>query len=385
MKKILILVFGLLPTITLSAESSPEEVTRAFAQALNDRDANAMKGLLDVDALGKRVAVRIFDSPSDRNVEAFLSGFREAAPNVYQSLASLGGAADGQAKFLRVRQLGGETFGLVRIDFETEGLNYVDLLIKKNSDGDFVVADLYSLTNGELLSETMTGVAQVMNTPSPSLLERIFGGSVDASARDKILSFVRLYRAGKLEAALDAYESLPPKVQDTRQFLVLASQIAGLMDDESQWLGYLNELAEKHGDHPSTAFMLIDHYLLTGQYDAAMEGISAMEKRVGVDGATTNLRAATYIFAGELEQARRAAQNAIKIEPTYEEPYFSMVQICVDLEDYACAVEHYQMTETRFGYEYDREVFDDPQWQAENPVYVPFVNSPEFKEWIDSR
>ena len=350
------------------------EVANAFVDAFNERDERAMAAILDMEAVARRAAPLVSNDPEFQN--GFIQGATQSKNQVVANILRPAAQQEGWATLRKVERRAGFTWALVRMTFGDGALDYMDLVLSKEGAESTRVIDWYSLSAGVLVSTQLGGTSQLFTNPSPSLIERLFGTPTTEDTAKSIQEIIKLNQSGQPAAAFGLYKKLPESLQNERAMINMALGINAGLNDEAGYRMLLDRLAEHHGDDPSASFLLIDHYFYNNEFDKALHSIDVMEKRVGVDGATAQLRANLLLASGDLERARAAAAMGLEAEPDFDRPYYAMIDVCISAEDFDCAVQHYRTLEDRFGYQFDRTVFE------QFPELADFMASPEFTSWL---
>ena len=135
-------------------------------------------------------------------------------------------------------------------------------------------------------------------------------------------------------------------------------------------------MAAHHADDPAASFMLIDYYYTKKDAAQVLKAIDTMERRVGVDGATKQLRSSAYLLANDLPNALKYAEESIRVEPDRLAAYDTRATILVHLGRFPDAVKAYRDMETRFELTFSREIF------VGDPVFEKLVVSKAFRAWL---
>jgi hypothetical protein len=123
------------------------------------------------------------------------------------------------------------------------------------------------------------------------------------------------------------------------------------------------------------------HYLLWGHFSKKMDCGKA-EQCIdhiigfqGPDGWLHSCRAHTFLECDEFEQARRAGEEAIRIEPKLVDGYFWTVTSSLRAKNYDAAV----------GYltQLDRELGVSIEELIEGSIDPDFLESPQYLKWLD--
>jgi hypothetical protein len=125
--------------------------------------------------------------------------------------------------------------------------------------------------------------------------------------------------------------------------------------------------------------VLLDHYVAQGDTQKAIGAVTAMEKRVGVDGVTSLLKANVYLRAATYEQTVSFAQNAIRIEPDLQDGYYSLAMGYIGQGKFKEALDMHQSISSRFGRRFQRSGF------VSDPKFAAFVQSAAFQKWLPAQ
>jgi len=208
----------------------------------------------------------------------------EALPNATRTaldkaLAALQGT---QLQFLRVRQDNGETRALLRVIGRENTLNYLELVCELRLMKQVKIVDLYSMTSGELLSETMQRIA-IMVGPEPSLFDRLAGRQNAGLAKGKAaLEIVKLSEAGDHQGVLKKFNVLSPELQRQKLLIMLRAKSASKVS-EPEYLGALRFWRANYPKDPAVDLISIDSFFLQQKYDMALEAIDRLDASVGGD------------------------------------------------------------------------------------------------------
>ena len=371
------LLFATCASAQIADRTSDRETARKFGvavtAALNERDEKAMLQLLDIHGLALRAGkVQGLDGAT---LQRFTAGFEKGAAQMHAAYFQKLEISNGTAVFMRVTDTR-PARALVRFDLGNDGTDYMEFVLETR-DGRTRAVDWFQLSTGELLSVTAGGFGQMLTTTDTGLLARLFATDrVDASTLQYLKRAGELQRAGKFAEALIEVKKLPEPIRHARAMLIFQSSLALLSKNDAEYTAILAKLAERYADDPATAFMLIDHYFTKKDVSNMLKALDTMEKRVGIDGVTRNLRAAAYYSAGDYANTLKQADEAIRVEPTFMSGYDTRASALVGLGRYADAVAQYKDLEQRFDLQFSREAFTG------DATFAKFVASPAFREWL---
>lgn len=346
-----------------------ETIGVVYADAMNNKDIQKLVKFFDMKGFAYTTARTVFDSK--RDIDTYVKGFlRNTEEKFLRHVFSPIFKQEVKVKFLRV--LNGNQ-PLIRIDYQTGGHEYAVLDIKRTADNKLTVVDMFLLSSGKKLSVTIGAASQLMIRPSKSMLRRLFG-KVDVDA-DMVRSFRELINYKKNEKYKEAYdliESFPDELKNERVMIDMSIQLSQFIN-EDEYRKQLSRLDKYYGKDETTTFILIDHYYFTKNYNKAQLSIDRLIDRFGVDGALLNLKANTYHIANNNINAQAYARKAIKLEPLFEDAYWTLATVLTTDEDYDELVKVLNVIEKKFSYTFTAEDFTGSSF------YKEFVKTSEFK------
>jgi len=372
------LLFATCGFAQISGTSTEREAARRFgesiASAFNERDEKLMSTLIDVRGFGLRVAKVQGMGPGDQ--EQFVAGFEKSGlSQLYAGYFRVLTDSNGSARFMRATDTR-PARALVRLDLGANGNDYLEFMLETR-EGRTRAVDWFVLSQGELVSVTIGSVVQMFTTSDTGLLGRLFGTErIDAKTLGRLRKAGELQRAGKYAEALNEMRQLPDAIANSRPLLSAQASMAQMAKDDAEYTRVIAKLAEKYSDEPATAFKLIDHYFTIKDRPRMLKALDTMEKRVGADGVTRNLRAAAYFSFGDYANTLKYADEAIQLEPDLMSGYDTRASALVGLARHAEAVAEYQSLEKRFEIQFTRDVFTG------DPLFAKFVASPAFRGWL---
>ncbi len=369
----LLFLCAVLPASADTSLDSVEKVGREIVRACNERDETGFLAKVDLDALGQRVAQGMQLNPADQ--KSFLEGFRQGgAKNMVLTLFKALDSTEGKVRFLRMVP---PSKVLVRFDLGGQGYDYYEFIVQPDATGRLRAVDWFQLSRGALVSQAVGALAQLMIAPNPDLLRSLFGlKTVDKAIVDQMLSISRKQREGRYAEALAEMERLPEPIANSRVMLQTRVGTASMAKLDDAYRSALSQLAQRYGDDPSAAFLLLDHYFFERQTDRILEAITTIEKRVGVDGVTRLFRANANMMAGRYDETVKYAQESVRLEPDLLDSYYSLAEGYLGQKKYPEVVATLSGAGARFGLVFDRAEF------AKDPRYAEFMKSAAFRKWL---
>lgn len=280
------------------------------------------------------------------------------------------------AKVLRVKAAGGVVLALIRLDYGDSGTGYMDMHLKRMSDGQVQIVDWYDYSTGQLYSQSLRQIIALMS-PTPTVLGKVF--DLMSNRKDSIDAVVKLVKLGgedKHEQTARKFLAMDEDLRRNRMLNIIAVQAANTSGNEELYRKTLANLDRYYRADPSMAFLLLDFYFLEGQYDQALSALDTVQASFGVEDASLFVFKANALSAGGRHKvAAQQAMRAIEIEPEYELGYWSLLSALVLGESFAQAVPVAKALEEKFDYDMG------PESLGAHETYAAFVASGEYKRW----
>ena len=361
------------------SEEKVAAVGQKIAKAINDQNLNALVEQVNLRALGLRVAKKM--DISQLQLEGFITGFsKELKDKALQKILMQMKQDGGAAKMMRVTRRGADLRALVRLKFESGGVEYLEFVVEADERGNYRAVDWLPMTFGDLVSTMVGSVSRVMTNPDRGLLESLFGiTEFDPALVTKIKKINEFERAGKYHDAVGAIDSLPPKLANAKLFVFRRVTLASVANDEAFYRKALQKLADLYGNDPSASGLLIDYYILEGKTDDAVKAIGAMQNWAGADGVTEVLKANTYERGLRYKEMLSTAKRAVELEPDLLDGHSTLASAQLRNNLYNDAIVTYTNMESQFQLRFAAEHF------ADDPSATEFIKSAEFKKWMRSK
>jgi len=279
---------------------------------------------------------------------------------------------NGSYRLLRVRTVDGRPHAVFRM-LLGDSFNYHEYLFEAAPGGGARIADLYPYIAGEWLSETFGRAFRVMLASDPK------GGLKDNEYMknlDKIQKITALREAGKPAESLKLCLALPAALQKDKSLLLLRC-LAAMEVGPKESLEAIEAMKKHYPGDPSLALFSLGPYTQAKRYDEAHWALDALEKATGGDAYLHGQRAEIHLAAGEFDQARASALEAIKTEKTLDTGYWAMVTVTLQEKKYADTVTWLTTIEKELKVQFGDFANQEP--------YAGFVKSPEFAAWMKAR
>jgi len=373
---VLATLFATCSLAQVAPDTAKREIVARFgeemAEALNARDTPKLRKLIDIRGLAARTGT--FIGYEGKEHDDFVRGFARTGDAHIDAMVRNMETTSGIAKFMRVPDKNAG-HALVRLELGQSGFDYLEFVVDTKGKEPRAV-DWFRLVSGELMSVTLGGMGQLYTTEDPNLLGRLFGTQMVGKATLKTLHEVgELQKQMKFAEALAKLKTLPEPIVSSRIMLTIQASLAVSARKDAEYARLLARLAEKYSGDATAAFMLVDHYFNKKDLSRILSSLDTVEKRVGIDGVTRQLRAAGYYTCGDFASALKFSEESIRLESDRMGAHDFRGLSLVALARFEEAVTVYRDIEERFGLEFTRDSFADPR-------YAKLVASPAFKAWL---
>lgn len=365
------------PAVTEGTPATEAECKAFAAQveaATAARDRVKLNALLSIEDLAVRCVSDIPLAVGQR--QSLVQGLRRGAQNntfVTQVLAEV--EKGGTYTVLRVHTVGGRARALLRLISPDNGVNYHDFLLTRTPDGRVGLEDVYILTGGEMLSQTLRRLLL------PAAAEMNRGILADLKGQDKtflnnlpkVQSMAQAVQAGKGGEAVAIYRSLPADLRTHKVVALHHVQAASLVGD-ADYAAALQEYRRLFPTDPALDFLSIDYFLLKKQYDEAIRCIRSVATAVGGDPYLVSMEGTTLADAGRFQEAKAASEKAVAEEPSLADTYWGRVSIALKEKNHPDTLTWLRKVVEKCGVEIDDLTTADD--------YAGFVKSPQHGEWL---
>ncbi len=366
-------LLALLPALAAAATPA-EQVGRRVANAFNAHDPQPLVELLDIEALNRTIVADMGLTPAQ--AQSFERGLRNGMRQNWEAGMRLFAKRKGVAKYVRAGDLDDRSYALVRIEYgdDDAGFDYLELYLSPGQR----LYDWYTHSRGSLASTSVRVLAAAM-LKNDSILASVFG--IRGFGQDDIANvrqFTAQFRAGDYAAAHRTLELFPASYRKTRDWAMLRANTAGY--DDRVYRAALEHLARHFGNDKPVQFMLIDHYFLREEFDAAVKAIAAFEGTIGgEDGATNYMKCSCLIAWKRYDDAVKACRRGIELEPDFKSAYWGLVSAGLTSGNAGLALAGLSAYEKAFDMRFD------PDKLAQLADYRELARTPEFAAWAKPR
>lgn len=353
-----------------------ERYGQTLEDAFADQDTEKLMRLQDIEALADLVCLGVEGGRDVMDArEGFIRGLRKKEAGIFSQLVM------GKVTFLRTRERDGFPSVLLRVQPESGGLNYVEVLVRPEG-AEFLAVDVFDYvlsTSSSQLSRHLlasllakSGVARFaswLGLPTgDQVLARQFLDIIHSSEKKDFSSVVKLY------------QKLPVETQSQRFFFIAYLQaLMNLNQSESgpvaeQYKAALRAAPEVLGKDNGRDLLMFDLLFMEQDFQGAEECLKRMDAIIGGDVELTLLRGNTRIAMGDVDGALALADEVEKAEPGLAGTVDLRIAVYLKRKDFRSAVGQLRAFWKSSGVALDRQSLTDP-------IYSELLKSPEFAAW----
>lgn len=277
---------------------------------------------------------------------------------------------------LRVLVRDGSPCARFRLASLDGGINYFDLKMERDARGKVRGVDMYGHTTGEWMSAS-TGrlFLPYVRDQRKSAFEKLLVGREEwVNGIQRIKEIVDLERAGHPDKALEEFARLPDVVRRSKECMVIRVRIAGQVD-EKKLEEAIREYMVAYPNDPGSQLVAMTGHLVAGRNEQALSCVDALDKLVGGDPYLDIFRAYLHLRSGKLDKVRPLARAALEKDPDWEDAYWVLLDVALREKKFGEVARLLNAVQGRFGY--------DLSGVDEAPEYSEFVESPEYKAWVE--
>lgn len=356
------------------------ELAKKLEAAASSGDAAAINSLIDWEALLDRVTGGIDGVDAFRR--KFVTGIKKSLGRgnglAHAVVANV--SAGGSYRFLKVRTREGKKSILFRLigGEESPSVNYHDMLVTSKPRGSIRVVDVYVTTTGEFISSTLRRVfIPLAVAESKSVLQSL--NRKESESVKYVDQFGQMYLAMKrkqFRRVLQIYSRLPETLQKDKNILMLQLMAAQKIGDK-EYLDALDVYQKYHPADPSLDILVIDAFIIRGEYDKSLAAIDRLDEWVGGDPYLDVLRSNICLLKKDYAKVKKYAKRAIKADEERPDAYSNLVEVSLAERDFR------ETTRLLTRLENDLDLgYGD---LTKDPDFAEYIKSPQYQNWLEWR
>lgn len=337
-----------------------------ITKALNKHD-QSVDQYFDATAFLKRI---IIQNPRNSEIKKFNRAIRTG-----WSRFSLGRTLSKQPiqykyEFIRIHE---DSSLVIRQWDEEDGANY--LLFKTEYINDnWVIVDVYVLTTGEFMSQTLRNTIYL-----PNVIRLLQGGK---DSRQGVSNAAIYIEAASLLAEQEyqrAYTKISgiPLEERLKAHQILKLNLSYYLDSDEKILKSIQEYQDRFPKDPSFEFIMLDKYVLEEEYEKALAAVDVIEDFIGEDDYLHYQKGLMHQLLKNYETAAGEMRTAIRQRPNEELYYWELIAILEWQEDYVGCIKVLKQLQKEFNY--SKEILKEAALAA----YNVFPYTKKFKRWVN--
>ncbi|MGD9746391.1 MAG: hypothetical protein AB7I98_06270 [Verrucomicrobiales bacterium] len=344
-----------------------------LAALLNTRQLEQANAFVDLAA----VEARVFDG---LELPGMLEGARKGFTDSLRQTGLLTQISTGNFTCLRARERDGVPVLLMRGFPPDGGVNYLDLVVRRDGDS-FKVMDIFNYMFGSYVtSEARQAMASMLN--DTSLLSRALGIPSE-STKEQLLAIQKVtnrVKEGAFDEAVAAYHALPEKSRHMRVTFIAYLQSLQMLQGKPENIRYEAEYLEALEAAPgilkdaTTELLGLDVHIIKKNWQGVYAALAKVAEVVGGDPFLHVLKGNVQILEGDLDGAAESVAAAEAEEPDLLALVDLRLAVCCGREDFPGVVKELRGLKERFGSVLLAKDLTEPQFEA-------FLRSPEYQSW----
>ncbi len=354
-----------------------EKISQTFVNAVNNRNLEELKKVMDYDYLGKYVYKTIYPKNNKLQRLGFMQGFKENAhKNTFNAWFGVLNQTGGLMTYQKNLKIDNEIRALIRVNMHENGVNFLELIFDLKSKK---IIDWYNYVSSKKLSEDLAMNAALSVSDNNNLIGKLFGvKKVNKKITNTFSKMTKHMAKGELKECYYLVESLPKEIQSARGIMLLKISSSSFIS-ENVYRQELDKFAKLYGDETGSAFILLDHYFFKKEYNNVLKSINLIMKRTGDDSLLISMKAGLHMLNNQQKEAIKQIDKAIHMEPSQQAFYWTKMEILNQYKKFNEMVALFNFIEEKFFLEIDPKVL------KEEPTYSDFVNSSAYKDWLQSK
>ena len=301
----------------------------------------------------------------------FKRGARSKLPTFFAQLSRNGATY----RFIGMRETQrGQLGPMFRLMDSGGACNYHHWDLMKDASGKVLGLDMYIFLTGEYFSETMQRLAALSAPDSSNFLAKLMGkNKVNKQEQNLLMKFFEAQGKSDFAAVQSTYKQLPEKLQKEKAFS-LVRMMAAMNTSDEDYLRAIEEHRQKFPRDPSADLIELDLHFVRKDYAKAYRALDRLDEFIGRDAHLVNYRGSIAYEESKLDEAKKLFQEVIEIDPYYENGYWSLNTVYVDLKDYDGSL----VTLKKLIDSFEGIVFD-----FSDPFFGEWVKSPQHEELME--
>jgi tetratricopeptide (TPR) repeat protein len=278
-------------------------------------------------------------------------------------------------RLLRVHNRRGQPFALFRLA-GNDGLNYQDLVLAKNQQGEIRVVDVQIWVTGERMSQTIRRLMlPVIAQENRSILQKLMKSESEyVQNLPKIQRMQTAMVARDGQSVLSIYRSLPASLREEKSMMTMRAMAASLAEDTAENIAAYEDYKRLFPGDPAMDMVGLDALFLSKKTAEALAAIDRIDRSVGGDLYLNAMRASVGADTQDFEAAEALFLKAMQDPTAPQAIYWQVIEVSMKKGRYDKTLQYLVEVERKYPLEMgDLSTVD---------AYAGFVKSPQYQEWL---
>lgn len=351
-----------------------EAWARKFEDATAKGDMTFLAQSMDTEGMARRAVAGITESADLlANVQTLVDDLLTETGNLSEQVIK-----NRPCKVLWTRQVKGERTAMVRCLLKGDDVDYIRLTLASDAAGNVRVIDLFELSSGGEWSRIIRTVAlPLVVSADPVALRNLTPADREIVNNAPLLGEIfRSSNAKQMSQLPNLISQLPQSLRNDRYISLLNVKATAELGAVA-----FNAAVQRHQQRfpndPSLSYATFQHHVRAKDYTKMLEALFTLDEAIGGDPYIAGLKAAAYAGIGNIQQAKRHAQQAVAKEPSLAQSHWILVCVALEEKNYGEVARLLTRLEDDLG-----ETIPD---LTEERDFTGFTASAEYRAWIKSR
>lgn len=251
---------------------------------------------------------------------------------------------------------------------------YYDLILQKNPAGDYELVDFESLVVGQPMSR----LARWAQLAVAKKFDKVDFSRKNKEEQERLhgeilLGQIMLHNQdeqwGEAAALLDLLPASMRQDRATYYYRCIVSKHLG----SEQYIAALADYEKKYPNDTPLLFMQMDRGYDSGDFAQTLAPLEYLQKLIGPDAVLEHFRAVSLLKLDKLEEARKADEHALELDPTRADFCLIPLQAALRAKNWNLALSWIKKYESISGMSLGDV--------SGNPLFKDFIETDQYKKW----
>ncbi len=245
------------------------------------------------------------------------------------------------------------------------GVNFLEPVLDVGRDGTVKAVDIFSLRNGENMSDLL------------ALVGKFLGHASGPQAAKDYVEATKKHGEGNYVAARAAFQRIPTELRAKIKAVALQGLTIDVQHPPDVYLASIDEFRKNFPDDASVDMVEIDAHSLRKEHEKLIASLTRLMNKVDEDAYVQVLRALAHKDARDLAAAKTDAEAAFKKEPTLVPAMDLVLDVAIAQKRFADGI---PALDAMVASGIDKQTL--VKTLAADAHYAPLAKSAEYKAWV---